>query len=91
MRDADHEAIQQELDRMRTPDRAEVRRAQLIEQWAERLLGGSEDDINAFVDTWPLAERQAIRQILRNHGKDNEDSARVHRRRLLNYIKEFIE
>lgn len=91
MRDADHEAIQQELDRMRTPDRSEVRRAQLIEEWAERLLSGSEEDINAFVDTWPLAERQAIRQILRNHGKDNEESARTHRRRLLNYIKEYIE
>ncbi len=91
MRDEDHESIQRELDKMRTPDHAEVRRAQLIEKWGERLLAGSEDDVGAFVETWPLAERQAIRQILRNYSKDDEDAARVHRRRLLNYIMTFIE
>lgn len=91
MRGEDHEKIQSELDKMRTPDRAQVRRAQLIEQWGDRLLTGAEDAINNFVTAYPLAERQAIRQILRNFSKDNEEAARVHRRRLLNYIKEYIE
>ncbi len=91
MRGEDHEKIQSELDKMRTPDRAQVRRAQLIEQWGDKLLAGSEVEINSFVTTYPLAERQAIRQIVRNLGKDNEEAARVHRRRLMNYIKEYIE
>jgi len=91
MRDTNHEEIQTELDKMRTPDHAQVRRAQLIEQWGDRLLEGNEEDISAFVTTWPLAERQALRQIMRNYSKENEDVARVHRRKLLNYIKEFIE
>jgi ribosome-associated protein len=76
---------------MRTPDRTQVRRAQLIEEWGDRLLDGEEDDINAFVALWPLAERQAIRQIVRNYSKDDEEAARVHRRRLMSYIKEYIE
>ena len=63
----------------------------MIEQWGERLLEGGEEDISAFVDAWPLAERQALRQIMRNYTKENEEVARVHRRKLLNYIKEFIE
>lgn len=91
MRDTNHEEIQTELDKMRTPDHAQVRRAQLIEQWGDRLLEGSEEDISAFVTTWPLAERQALRQIMRNYSKENDEVARVHRRKLLNYIKEFIE
>ncbi len=91
MRDSNHEEIQAELDTMRTPDIGQVRRAQLIEEWGDRLLSGSEDDVNAFVSAFPLAERQAIRQILRNFTKDDTEAARVHRRRLLNYIKEYIE
>lgn len=91
MRDSNHEEIQSELDKMRTPDHAQVRRAQLIEQWGDRLIVGNEDDISAFVTAWPLAERQALRQLMRNYSKENEEAARVHRRKLLNYIKEFIE
>lgn len=91
MRDTNHEEIQTELDKMRTPDRAQVRRAQLIEEWGERLLAGTEEEINAFVNDYPLAERQAIRQIVRNYSSDNDEAARTHRRRLLNYIKEYIE
>src|SRR3989338_8668122 len=90
MRDTNHEEIQTELDKMRTPDRAQVRRAQLIEEWGERLLAGAEEEINAFVNDYPLAERQAIRQIVRNYSKDNEEAARTHRRRLLNPIREYI-
>lgn len=91
MRDSNHEEIQAELDKMRTPDHAQVRRAQLIEEWGERLLSGGEDDIGEFVTKWPLAERQALRQLMRNYSKENEEAARVHRRKLLNYIKEYIE
>lgn len=90
MRGELHEEIQTELTRMRTPDLAQVRRAQLIEEWGERLLNGAEDDINAFVSQWPLAERQALRQIVRNYNKDNDETARVNRRRLMDYIKGFI-
>jgi ribosome-associated protein len=91
MRDSNHEEIQAELDKMRTPDHSQVRRAQLIEEWGDRLLGGDEEDIGAFVSNWPLAERQALRQIVRNYSKENDEAARVQRRKLLNYIKEFIE
>jgi len=90
MRDEPHEEILQALTNLRTPDHAEVRRAQLIEKWGERLLSGAEDDVNAFITDYPLAERQAIRQLLRNYSRDDEESARVHRRRLLSYIKEYI-
>jgi ribosome-associated protein len=94
MRDCDHEQIQRELDRLRTPDIAEVRRAQLIEQWGDRLLGGDEDTITKFVDAYPLADRQPLRQLQRNCAaakERDENEMRVQRRRLLDYIKPFID
>ena len=94
MRDCDHELIQTQLDQMRTPDIAQVRRAQSIERWGERLLAGGEDAINDFITAHPVAERQTLRQIQRNyHGVANHDEneTRVHRRKLLDYIKVFIE
>ncbi len=91
MRDANHEEIQAALDKLRTPDRAQVRRAQLIEEWGDKILNGTEEQISEFIERWPLAERQALRQMARNYSKENEEAAKVHRRKLLNYIKEFIE
>lgn len=91
MRSSNHEEIQTALDRMRAPDIAQVRRAQLIEKWGEKLLTGSSDEVNNFVEKWPLAERQALRQMLRNYNTEDEAAAKVQRRKLLDYIKEYIE
>jgi len=94
MRDCDHESIQAQLDKMRTPDISQVRRAQSIERWGERLLEGGEEAINEFMAAHPVAERQTLRQIQRNYhnvANNDENETRVHRRKLLDYIKVFIE
>lgn len=65
MRAADHENIRAALEKLRTPDRQEVRRSQEIERWGERLLSGNADDIEAFVEAWPNAERQPLRTLMR--------------------------
>ena len=94
MRDCDHEDIQKQLDTLRTPDISQVRRAQSIERWGEGLLDGGEEAITAFIEAYPAAERQPLRQIQRNYGNardSNENEARVQRRKLLDYIKPFID
>ncbi len=93
MRDCDHEAIQQQLDRLRTPDISQVRRAQNIELWGGRLLEGGEETIGQFIEQFPMAERQTLRQIQRNYSNAlsrDEAESRVQRRKLLDYIKTFI-
>ena len=65
MRAADHESIRAALEKLRTPDRREVRRSQEIERWGERLLNGTADDIEAFVEAWPNADRQPLRALMR--------------------------
>lgn len=103
MRATDHELIRAALDKLRTPDRQQVRRSQEIERWGERLSNGNTDDIEAFVEAFPMAERQELRQLLRRFqqlsGKDSESSAfsadneqaKAARRRIFDYVKSCIQ
>lgn len=102
MRGSDHESIRAALEKLRTPDRQEIRRGQDIEHWGERLLSGGEDEIQAFIETWPDAERQTLRQLLRRYSQvattaaeveedRSSEPAKIQRRRLLDYIKTCID
>lgn len=101
MRGSDHEKIRAALEKLRTPDRQEVRRGQDIERWGERLLSGGEEEIQAFLEEWPDAERQTLRQLLRRYNQLapqdtvadelTTEAAKVQRRRLLDYIKTCID
>lgn len=75
MRAADHESIRAALEKLRTPDRREVRRSQEIERWGERLLTGTADDIEAFVEAWPNADRQPLRALMRRCQQLSEQPA----------------
>jgi ribosome-associated protein len=103
MRATDHELIGAALEKLRTPDRHQVRRSQDIERWGERLSNGNTDDIEAFVEAFPMAERQELRQLLRRFqqlsDKDTEHSvfsaddepAKAARRRIFDYVKSCIQ
>jgi len=102
MRGSDHESIRAALEKLRTPDRHEIRRGQDIEHWGERLLSGGEDEVQTFVETWPSAERQTLRQLLRRYSQiattaaeveeeKSSEAAKIQRRRLLDYIKTCID
>lgn len=102
MRGSDHESIRAALEKLRTPDRQEIRRGQDIELWGERLLSGGEDEIQAFIEAWPNAERQTLRQLLRRYTQvattaseveeeKSSEPAKIQRRRLLDYIKTCID
>jgi ribosome-associated protein len=100
MRAADHEAIAAALQKLRTPSAREVRRSQDIERWGQRLLSTDDDALEAFLEKWPTAERQTLRQLQRNYGSLS-DTASDHissdeqimraRRKLLDYIKSVID
>jgi ribosome-associated protein len=101
MRKADHENIRTALDRLKVPDRQEVRRSQDIERWGEKLLSGNAETIEEFLLGWPLAERQVLRRLVRryqdlnsaiNSANDEQavEAVKVARRRLLDYIKTVI-
>lgn len=98
MRAADHDSIRSALDKLKAPDRHEMRRSQEIEHWGELLLAGEADTVEAFLNDRPLAERQTLKQLIRRHADavNNDqgnglaspsDAVRLARRRLLDYIK----
>lgn len=87
IRKSDHEAIRAELQRIREPDPVQIRRGKEIEHWLQLLTGDSESAINDFIERYPAAERQHLRQLLRNLDNAEPESAAPHRRRLLDYIK----
>lgn len=102
MRGSDHESIRAALEKLRTPDRQEIRRGQDIELWGERLLSGGEQEVQAFIENWPRAERQTLRQLLRRYSQvattaaeaaeeKSSEPAKIQRRRLLDYIKTCID
>jgi len=87
MRKSDHEHIRSELQRLREPDPAEIRRGKEIERWLHLLTNKSETAVNDFVEQYPATERQHLRQLLRNMDNADPENTAPHRRRLLDYIK----
>src|SRR5690554_6750823 len=67
MRGSDHDSIRQSLERVLAPSPEQTRRSQQIERWGQRLLNGSEEDIQAFLEDHPTAERQQLRSLVRRY------------------------
>jgi len=67
LRRVDIEPIQAALDRLARAARASGERHHRIEAWRDRLLGGTPDEsasdaLTAFLDAYPAADRQRLRQ-----------------------------
>ena len=88
MRKADGESIRQQLEALRTPGLKEVRRGQTIAHWIERLETGEDQDVFDFLEQYPEAERQPLRQLVRNCRR--HESKEPHRERLLDFIRATI-
>ena len=67
MRGSDHETIRQSLEQLLAPSLEQTRRSQEIERWGQRLLDGDEDDMQAFLERYPTAERQPLRALVRRY------------------------
>lgn len=65
LRDSEPERIRSALDRLLDPSRGGTA-PRLLEHWRERLLSGGEQEIAAFVEAYPAADRKQIRQLVRN-------------------------
>ncbi|MGO0999820.1 ribosome biogenesis factor YjgA [Lysobacter sp. CA196] len=60
------EAIRDALDEDGEAARREVAAMHRIESWRERLLGEGDTALAAFLDEYPQADRQRLRQLARN-------------------------
>lgn len=96
MRNEDHAAIKDELNKLLTPDARQAGRSREIERWSLRLIEEGGDAIEAFLSAFPSAERQPLRQLVRRHHQQinsetsSDAAAKKSRRQLLNYLGEHI-
>lgn len=90
MRVADVESIQQAYDRLMAPQRAEVKLHHALENWRERLLAEGDAAINALLAEAPGADRQRLRQLLRQCHVADEAKAKRGRRQLFSYLTEVL-
>jgi ribosome-associated protein len=67
-------AIRKALEEIRQPHRQQVREFQQLEQWRDRLLAGDEGLLNELASRFPQADRQHMRQLVRNAAREREQN-----------------
>ncbi len=75
IRNSNYEAIQAAADDIANEHITDTRRAHLIEQWRDRFMGDAGNEaMNEFFDTYPAADRQQIRQLIKNALKEKSQN-----------------
>lgn len=91
MRDTDHEAIIEALDKLRNNSRAHTKLLHDCETWRDRMIAEGDSVSNEFCDIYYEADRQYIRQIIRAAQKDiSHKKPPANARKLYSYIKEQL-
>jgi len=72
------EAIRTALEKDREQSRRETAGLQRVEAWRERLLEEGDDALTQLLDAYPGAERQALRQLIRNAKIEREKQRPPH-------------
>jgi ribosome-associated protein len=88
----DHSAILEQLDKLQNKNAHATREHHLTERWRDRLLNEGDKALAALLDEHPHADRQALRQLVRNAKKEAETNKPPKSARLLyQQLKELFE
>ena len=72
LRKTDVEPIQQAMEKLRNAANDEKRFFHQIEQWRDDLLQNETNALSSFLAVYPQADRQQLRQLLRNCRRETE-------------------
>ena len=90
LRDDDEPAIRQALEQVYRPHREEVRALHQVEQWRDQLLEGDDALLEEIVQRYAGAERQHLRQLVRNATRERErEQPPKSARQLFRYLSEL--
>ena len=92
MRDADVEAISALVDQVDASTRQYNERFHALERWRDRLVGGDDATLEAFVADYPATDRQQMRSLIRHaqhEAAHNKPPAAA--RKVFKYIRELDE
>ena len=91
MRRADADDIQQQYDKLTAQSAETVNQLHKLENWRTRLLESGDAALAEFVQEYPTADRQQIRQLVRAAGKEQHDAkAKNAYRSLFQLLKTYI-
>lgn len=89
MRDVDPQQIQQAIDTQEAGTQAYTQYFHNLERWRDRLIA-DDDQLNHFTVEYPDADRQHLRQLVRNTRKEAElNKPPASARKLFKYIREL--
>ena len=92
MSEEDVETIQTELKQLALPKQQEEEAFHEVEQWRDKLIAGDNDLINELVNQFANADRQHLRQLVRNASKEAQQNKPPKSSRLLfKYLQELQE
>ncbi len=92
MRDQDIESILTLLDQLDASTRQYNERFHNLERWRDRLLNGDDDTLEKFVGEYPDADRQHLRQLIRQGQHElAQNKPPAASRKIFKYIRELDE
>jgi len=87
----DPEAIREVLARLDSAHEGETRRLHLLERWRDRLLAEGDEALAELVVECPEADRQQIRQLIRDARKESDQGKPpAAARKLFRYLREAM-
>lgn len=88
----DMDSINLFLSRMDKVASEETKAFKAIEQWRDKLIDGGNDAVNQFLASFPDADIQQIRQLVRNaNNKKNEKLAKKSRKAIFQFVKQLSD
>ncbi|MCK4743032.1 MAG: DUF615 domain-containing protein [Sulfuriflexus sp.] len=90
--EADTVIIQDAIDGFKAPQREAVAELHAIEDWRDRLITEDHIALTEFISNFPAADRQQLRQILRNAKQTKSpDRNKRAKRELFQLIRDLVE
>ncbi|MET0026720.1 MAG: ribosome biogenesis factor YjgA [Candidatus Thiodiazotropha sp.] len=85
-------SIQQVVDEIDGEHQSSVSRFHVLEQWRERLLEGDSETFGEYLDAFPNADRQQLRQLIQAVQREREKEAPpAAYRKLFKYLRQVAE
>lgn len=92
LRKIDAEPIRQAMSALKNEANRESARLHRLEQWRDRLVAEGDAALTALLDEQPAADRQHLRQLVRNARREAEQNKPPKAaRELFRYLRELME
>ena len=92
MRDQDIEGIQAVIDQLDSSTRQYNERFHGLERWRDRLIDGTDEDLERFVNEFPDADRQHLRSLVRHAQHEKvRNKPPTASRKIFKYIRDLDE